>query len=51
MGMWTVPTIITGIIIVAISYFLTAGVMKKLNTVNQLPTYLLVKLSETIQWR
>lgn len=29
MGMWTIPTIITGVIIVFVAYFLTAGVMKK----------------------
>ncbi len=29
MGMWTIPTIITGVIIVFVSYYLTVGVMKK----------------------
>lgn len=29
MGMWTIPTIITGVLIVAVSYYLTVGVMKK----------------------
>ncbi|MDN4492340.1 short-chain dehydrogenase [Ureibacillus aquaedulcis] len=29
MGMWTVPTIIAGVLIVAVSYWLTAGVMKR----------------------
>lgn len=29
MGIWTVPTIIVGVLIVIVSYYLTAGVMKK----------------------
>ncbi|MFC7685591.1 short-chain dehydrogenase [Ureibacillus sp. GCM10028918] len=29
MGMWTIPTIIVGALIVVVSYLLTAGVMKK----------------------
>ncbi|RHW39815.1 short-chain dehydrogenase [Lysinibacillus yapensis] len=29
MGMWTIPTIIASALIVAVSYYLTAGVMKK----------------------
>jgi hypothetical protein len=29
MGMWTIPTIIAGALIVFVSYWLTAGVMKK----------------------
>ncbi|HWL25529.1 MAG TPA: short-chain dehydrogenase [Ureibacillus sp.] len=29
MGMWTIPAIITGAIIVWVSYYMTVGVMKK----------------------
>ncbi|MBD8026624.1 short-chain dehydrogenase [Ureibacillus sp. Re31] len=29
MGMWTIPMIITVVLIIAVSYYLTAGVMKK----------------------
>ncbi|KGR80521.1 hypothetical protein [Ureibacillus manganicus] len=29
MGMWTIPLIITGVIIVGISYYMTVGVMKR----------------------
>ncbi len=29
MGMWTIPLIITGIVIVGVAYYMTVGVMKK----------------------
>ena len=29
MGIWTIPSIIVGILLVIVSYFLTAGVMKR----------------------